>query len=115
MKSKALLFIGIFLLVTGILLKKLTQLDLLGLVLIITGVSFKTIYIIAKARSGEYIPGKELIFLFVGLIIFLSGIYLRGINQTIVDPIYLIVFGIILKITFIIKFIQKVRSVSNLK
>ncbi len=67
MKSKVLLFIGIILLVVGIILKKTTQLDALGLASIITGVTFKTIYILAKVKSGEYRPGKELFFLVSGL------------------------------------------------
>ena len=115
MNSKVLIFIGILLLVTGIILKKLTQMDILGLALIITGVTFKTVYILTKVKSGEYIPGKEVIFLFLGLIIFLTGLYLRGTNQTLNYPIYLIVFGIILKTTFIIKFIQNVQSVKKMK
>lgn len=110
MKSKALIFIGILLLVTGILLKKLAQMDLLGLSLIITGVIFKAIYILNKVKSGEYVLGKELVFLFLGLIIFLTGLYLRGLNQTPIYPIFMIVFGILLKTTFIIKFIQNVRK-----
>ena len=80
------------------------------MVLIFTGVTLKTIYILAKVKSGEYKPGKELFFLVVGLILFLTGLYLRGIDQTLIKPIYLIVFGIALKSTFIIRFIQIVRS-----
>ncbi len=110
MKSKGLLFVGIVLLVIGIVIKKSTPMNTLGLVLIITGVTFKTIYIISKARSGEYKPGKELIFLFVGLVLFFIGLYLRNMNQTLVKPIYLIVSGITLKIIFIVRFIQIVKS-----
>ena len=110
MKSKALLFTGIILLVIGIVLKKMTQMDTIGLALIITGVSFKSIYILAKVRSGEYNPGKELIFLITGLLLFFIGLYFRGIEQPIIKPIYLIVLGISLKIIFIIKFIQIVKS-----
>lgn len=110
MKSKGLLFIGIILLVIGIVLKKSTQMDVLGLILIITGVTFKSIYILSKVKSGEYKPGKELIFLIVGLLLFFTGLYLRNINQTLVKPIYLIVCGITFKIIFIIRFIQIVKS-----
>ena len=110
MKLKGLLFIGIIFLVLGIILRKATQLEVLGLVLILTGVLFKTIYIIAKVKSGEYHPGKEMLFLVVGLILFLSGLYLRNIDQTFIKPIYLIVLGLTLKVIFIIRFIQIVRS-----
>lgn len=110
MKSKGLLFVGILLLVIGIVIKKSTPMNILGLVLIITGVTFKTIYIISKARSGEYKPGKELIFLLVGLILFFLGLYLRNMNQPYIKPIYLIISGITLKIIFIVRFIQIVKS-----
>ena len=110
MKSKVLLFIGIILLVIGIVLKKMTQMDTIGLVSIITGVSLKSIYIISKVRSGEYSPGKELVFLIVGLFLFFLGLYFRNIEQPVIKPIYLIVIGITLKVIFIIKFILIVKS-----
>jgi len=110
MNSKALLFIGIILLIAGIMLRKLSQMDTLGLGLIITGVTLKAIYILLKVKSGEYKPGKELIFLVVGLLLLFMGLYLRNINQTLIRPIYLIVFGITLKIIFIIRFIQIIKS-----
>ena len=109
MARKSLLFVGIVLLVVGILIRKLTGLDVFGLLMIITGVICKTVYIVAKARSGEYKPGKELIFLGLGLLLFLSGLYLRSIEQEIINPTYLIVAGLSLKIVFIIRFIQIVR------
>jgi len=110
LKLKKLLFIGILLLVVGILLKKLFQMDVLGLVLIITGVTFKVIYILAKVKSGEYKPGKELVFLGAGLLFFFTGLYLKNQNQTLINPTYLIVFGLTLKVIFIIRFIKIVKS-----
>jgi len=113
MARKSLLFVGIILLVVGILVKKLTGLDVLGLLMIITGVICKTIYIAAKARSGEYKPGKELIFLGVGLVLFLSGLYLRKHDQNLTYPIYMIVVGLILKIVFIVRFVQIVKKTGS--
>ena len=110
MKSKGLLFIGIILLVSGIVLKKSTQMNALGLTLIITGVTLKSIYILSKVKSGEYKPGREVIFLIVGLILFFMGLYLRKSNQALIKPIYLIGVGITFKIIFIIRFIQIVKS-----
>ena len=110
MKSKLLLFIGIILLTLGVLLKKAFHLDTLGITLIITGVIFKSIYIIQKIKSGEYKPGKELIFLVTGLLLLFIGLYLQGINQTLIMPIFLIVSGLILKTIFIIRFIQIVKQ-----
>jgi len=114
MKSKGLLFIGIILLVFGIVLKKSTQMDTLGLASFITGVTLKSIYILSKVRSGEYKPGKEVAFLIVGLILFFMGLYLRKSNQAFIKPIYLIVIGITFKIIFIIRFIQIVKSAKKL-
>ena len=110
MTSKGLLFAGIILLMVGIILRKSTQMETLGLTLIIIGVSFKSIYILSKVRSGEYKPGKELIFLVVGLLLFFTGLYLRNIDQTFIKPIFLIISGITLKLIFIIRFIKIVKS-----
>ena len=109
-KLKIVLLIGIILLVLGILLNRLFQMDVLGLILICTGVAVKLIYILKKVKSGEYKPGKELIFLVIGLVLFFTGLYLQNINQTLINPIYLIVVGLILKVIFIIKFIRIVQS-----
>lgn len=109
MKSKGTLFVGIAMLVIGIFLRKVLYFDLLGLILILTGVLMKTIYIISKARSGEYNPGSELFYLIIGLIIFLTGIYLRSIQYNSVNPIFFIGLGLTLKVIFIVLFIRKVR------
>ncbi len=110
MARKSLLFVGIILLVVGILIRKLTSQDVLGLLMIIAGVICKTVYIVAKARSGEYQPGKELIFLGLGLVLFLSGLYLRKHDQNLSYPLYMIVVGLMLKIVFIVRFIQIVKK-----
>ena len=109
MKSKWTLFAGILLLILGIILRKTTELGFEGLILIIVGVAFKTYYIISKARSGEYKPGYELIFLFVGLGMFLTGLYLRS-HEPPFSPTLLIVPGISLKVVFIVLFIIKTRK-----
>lgn len=111
MTKKSLLFIGIFLLVIGILIRKLTDFESVGLVLILGGVACKTIYIFGKIKTGEYKPGRELYFLFIGLILFLGGIYMRKNN---LEPfnlaIVLIISGLSLKIIFIIWFIKKLKD-----
>ena len=110
MNLKRILFAGIILLTSGIILRKVTPLDIIGLALIITGVILKIIYIVLKIKRGEYRPGKELILLVVGLVIFFTGLYLRNSDQPPIDPVYLIVLGISLKVGFIIGFIRNVRS-----
>jgi hypothetical protein len=80
-----------------------------GLLMIIMGVLLKTYYVVSKARSGEYKPGKELLFLFVGLGLFLGGRYLRSSAEFAYAPA-MIITGIALKIIFIILFIIKTRK-----
>ncbi len=82
MKSKWTLFAGIILLIVGVILRKVTSLGFEPILLILIGVLLKTYYIIGKTKSGTYKHGYELIFLFVGLSLFLSGIYLRSIQST---------------------------------
>jgi len=108
MKSKWTLSAGILLLTLGIIIRKTTGLGTEGLILIIVGVAFKTYYIVNKARSGEYKPGYELIFLFVGLAMFMSGLYIRS-HEPPFNPALLIVPGILLKVLFIVLFIIKTR------
>lgn len=111
MTKKSLLFIGIFLLIIGILIRKLTDFESIGLVLIIAGVACKTIYILGKMKTGEYIPGRELYFLFVGLILFLGGIYMRKTHLELFIPaLAFIITGLSLKIIFIIWFIKKLKD-----
>jgi len=109
LKSKGLLFIGIFLLVLGIVLKNFMGWFTSGLILILSGITCKTVYIIAKARTGAYKPGGELFFLFTGLTLFLAGLVLKSYFTGFL-PRAMIIFGIALKIVFIIKFVMIVRS-----
>lgn len=111
MTKKSLLFIGIFLLIIGILIRKLTDFESIGLVLIIAGVACKTIYILGKIKTGEYKPGRELYFLFLGLILFLGGIYMRKTHLELFIPaLAFIITGLSLKIIFIIWFIKKLKD-----
>ena len=109
MKLKWILFAGIALLTLGIILKKFSDLSFEPILLIIVGVAFKTFYIIGKFRNGEYKPGGELVFLLVGLLLFLSGLYVRS-HELAFNATYLIVSGITLKVIFVILAISKMRS-----
>jgi hypothetical protein len=110
MSSKILLFSGIVLLIIGIVLRKMTELEIIGLILIITGVTCKSTYIVLKAKSGEYKPGKELFILALGLLLFFTGLYLRGSEPSFINPLFLIISGLTLKIVFIVRFVQITRS-----
>lgn len=110
MGSKKILFLGIVLLILGILLRRFASYESIGLFLILTGVFFKTIYIIAKTKSGEYQPGREMIFLGLGLMLFLSGLILRSLHSEATYPFIMIVSGLILKVVFVVLFIRKVKK-----
>lgn len=109
MNLKWVLFSGILLLTMGVILRILTEQRFVAILLIITGVLFKTFYIISKVRSGEYQVGYELVFLFLGLTLFFSGLYFR-VHRPDYPFLFLMVSGLILKIVYIILFIVKVRS-----
>jgi len=114
MKLKFVLFAGILLLTTGIILRMFTDIGFEAILLIVAGVVFKTYYIISKARRGEYKPGYELIFLFVGLTLFFTGLYFR-IHKPSYHFVLLIVSGLILKIVYVALFIIKVRVHRKIK
>ncbi len=88
--------------------------ELAAVSLIVTGLLFKTYYIVHMARSGEYKPGYELCFLFAGLGLFLSGLYLKSQNPSVIAGL-LIFTGILLKTTFIVIFIVRIRAVRKQK
>lgn len=109
MNSKWLLYIGILLLTLGIILKTTTNFDRWPLIILLTGIAFKIVYIISKIISKEYKPGYEIVFLITGLIIFLSGITLH--KQGIVEnPTIMKIIGISLKAVFVIIFIKKNKN-----
>ena len=117
MAKKPLLFIGIIMLLIGILIRKSTELDLVGLLIILTGVTLKCIYIIGKIKNGAYKPGLEVLFLIIGLFLFLGGIYLRNNNLDLlfVPAMFFIITGLILKIVFIVLFIKKLKDSKRIK
>lgn len=114
MKKKWILFAGILLLIAGIVLRKMTEWDFAAVSLIVMGLLFKTYYIVRMARSGEYKPGYELYFLFAGLGMFLSGLYLKSQNPSVFAGL-LVITGILLKTVFIVIFIIRIRAVRKQK
>ena len=109
MKGKGLLYSGLVLAAFGILLKFLTDLNLIPTILVLGGVLLKIYYLVSKIRRGTYRPGYEIGILLIGLALFLSGIYIREHGGTI-NPAFLMIPGIALKVTFIILFIRKLRK-----
>ena len=109
MKQNWTLIAGIFLLATGIITRRTTEFEITGLILIITGILYKGKYIVDKSRSGEYQPGKELLFLAAGLGMFLLGLYFRS-AENVSYAIAMVIVGLSLKLVFIILFIIKIRA-----
>ena len=109
MKQKWPLFIGILLLIIGIVVRKAFNISTGGLILIITGVLFKTYYIINKIVIGEYKPGFEVFFLVIGLTIFFLRNYLHLQINAIPTGAFMGI-GITLKIIFIVLFIKKSKA-----
>lgn len=112
MNSKYLLFLGIVLLIIGIILRYFTSSPATGLTLIITGVILKFAYILLAFVKGEYKPGKEVYFLVTGLIILFLGIWYKA-NINASSGLAIIATGVSLKIIFIVLFIRKKKSVIN--
>lgn len=111
LKIKTLLFLGIALLLTGIVLKNTGTQGLLPLLLIVGGGLCKISYVIASIITGKYKPGREIFLLYVGLAIFLTGIYLRS-HEFEYYPLFMAT-GISMKLVFIILFIRKVKKLAK--
>ena len=103
------LIAGIILLIIGIITRKTTEFEITGLILILIGVFYKGKYVVDKSRRGEYQPGVELVFLAVGVVMFLLGLYLRS-AENISYAITMIILGLSLKLVFVILFIIKTRA-----
>ncbi|NNK82150.1 MAG: hypothetical protein HKO92_03390 [Flavobacteriaceae bacterium] len=110
MSTKYLLITGIISLIIGVLIKLNFQSVHIGHYLIAIGIAFKIIYIVIKVRNDEYNPGKEVLFLIFGLLLFFTGLYATEIVQKFIRPLFLIVFGVILKLVFIVRLINITKS-----
>ena len=110
MTSKKVLFTGIVLLIIGILVRKMTTMDMYGLLLILLGVGLKTMYIVGMAREGLYRPGKELWWLFIGLAFLFFSIYSRGQETLITYAGIMLAVAIGFKVLFIVGFVKKVKK-----
>lgn len=107
MNIRLLLYLGIVLLVLGIFSINISQLEGIGIYLIVGGVLCKLAFIISVIQSGRYRVGMEIVFLLVGLILFLIG------KSDLVNPLLSSIFiitGISLKIVFVLLFIRKLKK-----
>jgi hypothetical protein len=108
-RNKGLLFTSIAVLSVGIILKATSDWNQLSILLITLGALGKLLYLRQRISSGNYTPGIELVFLSIGLTLFLSGLYLKS-NPINIPYQWFTYSGILLKISFIILFIRKARK-----
>lgn len=108
MKNKWPLFTGLALLTIGIIFKIILTNVAFPILLIVTGILFKVYFVFTKIKGAEYRPGYELVVLFVGLVLFFSGIHLEK-TFLIIEPLYFKIAGITLKVIFVLLFIRKTR------
>ena len=95
-------------------MRKSTDFNVFAVILMITGVTLKAYYVISKIRNREYVPGYEVGLFFTGLLMFLSGLYLRA-HDAPFNPAFLIVPGILMKAGFIVVFIVKIKRRSSMQ
>lgn len=106
-KSKWKLILGLVLLILGIVLKLLTDHDVLAIILIVMGVLLKTIHIIVIIQNKSYQPGLEFLVLVIGLSLFFFGLYVCQIDG--IARLF-IISGLSLKILFVVWFIRKLNK-----
>ncbi|MDA3930878.1 MAG: hypothetical protein PF541_18160 [Prolixibacteraceae bacterium] len=109
MKQKWPIFVGVILVTIGIILKYTINFNPWSLLILLTGVAFKIVYITSKIITKEYKPGFEIALLLIGLTFFMGGIVLHK-NELIENPAVLKIIGISLKVLFVLIFIKKSRN-----
>ncbi len=106
---KKFLYIGFMFLYIGILTRNLTDTLLLGNLFFFTGIGLKILFLILKIKTSNYKLGREVFLFITGLTLFLSGIYIVNSTSTILKP-SLMVSGILLKISFIVIVLKKIKT-----
>jgi hypothetical protein len=114
MNSKALLYSGFGILFIGILMRYLSPYPMFGLVLIISGVLLKLIYIAVVIIKGRYKPGKEFLLLIIGLLFLFLGLW-HKLNVSTMVGYSMVSVAVILKVIFIILFIKKTKAIEELQ
>lgn len=107
---KAVFFTGLILIITGILLKISTPESWISSVLISLGGTAKILFLVLTLRKNKLRPGYEMLFLLAGLALVILGAQLRKEPSTLAFALPATLSGLLLKITFILLFIRKLRS-----
>jgi len=101
------LYLGIFLLTFGIILRVATSIHYLPQIIIILGVGLKTWHISYLIQQKKYKPGKECWFLAFGLLLFFTGLYLVDLKWI---KYILMGIGILFKSYFVFQLIRKSKG-----
>ena len=106
-KTKWKLILGLIILISGIVLKLLSDHDVLAIILIIIGALLKTSHIIGIIRNKSYQAGIEILVLVIGLSLFFFGLYVCQIESL---AQLFIISGLVLKTIFVVWFIRKLNK-----
>jgi hypothetical protein len=109
MNTKYILYLGLILLLAGVVFRFITPFMVAGLGLIISGVILKVVYIALAIAKGQYKPGTESLFLFVGLGLLFVGIWYKT-NIEVTFGYVLVGLGLCLKALFVIFFVRKIKQ-----
>ena len=109
MNTKYFLYLGLILLLLGVVFRYFTPFMVMGLGLIISGVILKLIYIAMAMAKGQYKPGTESLYLIVGLGLLFLGIWYKT-NIEASFGYILMVIGLSLKALFILVFVRKIKQ-----
>jgi len=107
LKSKWKLILGLILLISGIVLKLLTDLDQLAIILIVFGTILKVVHIAGIIKNKSYQAGWEILILVLGLSLFFFGLYVCQIESL---AQLFIISGLVLKTIFVVWFIRKLNK-----
>lgn len=108
MKAKYILYLGILLLLVGILFRYFMSYANLGIGLVIGGVVLKLAYITYTIVKGQYQPRAEFFLLIGGLVFLFLGLW-HKLNVSEMIGYAMIAAAITLKLIFILLFIRKMK------
>lgn len=109
-KLKLLLYIGLVLLITGIIVRVTNGPGLWSNILIYSGIALKVSYLLTIIFKGRFKPGIEILFLLVGLSLVIGGGRLRAFDFHPYFITTMISLGVIFKMLFIVFLFRKLRK-----
>lgn len=113
MRKKILLYVGILLLVVGLILKFTVTSNFISYSFIIAGIALKLIYLIKSVVTKEVKLGGEMFLLIIGISFVLIGAHLKTTsNYFMLHPV-LITVGVVCKIIFVAVWIKKAYKTNN--